>query len=397
MNDLKQKKLLILAHSYNSFIKDQVEVIAQQFFEVFVLVRYNPIAELWRFLPVNSLKNFSKTTKFDLKDTPSNVRVIPVYVLYAPFEFEYKKLGERHYKAVKRIIRKNSIDFDLIHAHFIWSAGYVGAKLKQLYNIPLVITAHGYDIYDLPFRDDDWESKIEYVLNQADHVITVSNSNLDCISKLKVQTPTSVIPNGYREELFYPQDKFGCRKQLGLPIEAKIILSVGNLVPVKGHKYLIDAMAKVVKQNKNVLCLIIGSGISRYKLKRQIRRLGLQQKVLLLERKPHNKIPLWMNACDLFVLPSLAEGNPTVLVECLATGTSFIGTKIGGIPEIVSSVDYGLLCEPSDSNALADNILIAFERNWEERNILDHSRSFTWENISKQIADVYSDVIKNKY
>lgn len=58
----------------------------------------------------------------------------------------------------------------------------------------------------LPFRDEEWKEKIEYVLNTADYIITVSNSNLKCINKLNVKTPVKVIPNGFNSNLSYPKD-----------------------------------------------------------------------------------------------------------------------------------------------------------------------------------------------
>lgn len=84
-----------------------------------------------------------------------------------------------------------------------------------------------------------------------------------------------------------------------------------------------------------------------------------------------------MNACDLFVLPSLSEGNPTVMFECLGCGKPFIGTKVGGIPEIIVSDDYGLLCEPANSEDLAEKILIALDKEWDEEKIRNYAKQFT--------------------
>ena len=78
---------------------------------------------------------------------------------------------------MNKIIQKEKIEFDLIHAHFIYPSGYVGAKLKERYDKPLIITGHGHDVYDLPFRDAEWNAKIKGILNKADHIITVSKSN----------------------------------------------------------------------------------------------------------------------------------------------------------------------------------------------------------------------------
>jgi glycosyltransferase involved in cell wall biosynthesis len=357
-------------------------------------VRYNPIANISKYIPIPALDPFKLDTKIDIAGKPSNVNVYPTSILYAPLDSQYKKLGDRHFKAVEKAINKNNIEFDLVHSHFTWSSGYVGANLKEKYGVPFIVTAHGYDIYNLPFRDEEWKEKIEYVLNAADYVITVSNSNLECIKKLNVETPVKVIPNGFRSDLFHPRDSYGCRKTLNLPFDKKIILTVGNLFEVKGHKYLIGAMQKVVKHRKDVLCIIVGSGDLKGKLERHIRKAGLENYVKLAGGRPHDEIPIWMNACDLFVLPSLSEGNPTVMFECLGCGTPFIGTKVGGIPEIITSEDYGLLCEPANSGELAEKILIALDKEWDDEKIRKYAERFTWENIANEIIVIYKSIIR---
>jgi len=334
---VKSNKLLVISHSYNRFQKDQIECLSSYLDFVYVLVRCNPIAEISSYIPIPALDPFKLDSKIDIAGKPANLEVYPTPILYAPFDSQYKKLGEKHFRAVEKAINKNNIKFDLVHSHFIWSSGYVGAKLKEKYGVPFIVTAHGYDIYDLPFRDEEWKEKIEYVLNAADCIITVSNSNLECIEKLNVETPVKVLLNGFRNDLFYPRDSNECKKALNLPFGKKIILTVGNLFEVKGHKYLIEAMQKVIKHRKDVLCIIVGSGKLKGKLERQIRKAALEDHVKLVGGRPHDEIPIWMNACDLFVLPSLSEGNPTVMFECLGCGKPFVGTKVGGEPEIITS------------------------------------------------------------
>jgi len=390
-NDLlKNKNLLVIPDRYNNFVKDPVNSTSSYFNQVFVLVRHNPIAEISNVLPVNYLKPFRKKTLINLSGKPENVTVTLTSLWYAPTDSQYKRLGDKHFKSVNTIIKKKKIEFDLIHSHFTWSMGYVGARLKEKYDVPFIVTAHGYDIYDLPFRDEEWKEKIEYVLNGADYIITVSNSNLECIKKLNVETPVKVLPNGFRNDLFYPRNSNECKKTLNLPFDKKIILTVGNLVEIKGHKYLVEAIQKVAKHRKDVLCIIVGSGDLKSKLERQIRKAGLKDHVKLVGGRPHDEIPIWMNACDLFVLPSMNEGNPTVMFECLGCGTPFVGTKVGGIPEIITSEDYGLLCEPANPEELAKNILLALDKEWDVMGIEAYSAKFTWDAISKEILNVYS-------
>jgi len=380
---MEQNNLLILSNHYLTFVKDQVEMLSTNFGNINALIRFNPARKLFGYRSI-----------VDTTPILPNVHILTTPVLYLPLDRQYKRLGEKHYYATKKVIRNNYLTFNLIHAHFTWSAGYVGARLKEEYNVPLVVTAHGYDIYSLPFKDREWREKIEYVLNTADHVITVSQSNLACINKLDVSTPVTVIPNGFRSDLFYPRDSSECRRVLNLPQDKKIILTVGNLELIKGQKYLIEAIGEIIRNRKDILCIIIGVGKVRSNLEHQIQSLGLDGHIMLAGGKPHDEIPHWINACDLFVLPSLNEGNPTVMFEALGCGKPFVGTKVGGVPEIIISDEYGLLVEPADPDDLAKKILAALDREWDREAILQYAERFTWENIAKEILGVYEQVLR---
>ncbi|MFA5294484.1 MAG: glycosyltransferase family 4 protein [Methanoregulaceae archaeon] len=388
--------LAVICHSYNSFQKDQIDVLAPRLAEVNVFVRMNPFAEIAHYFPVRTLERFSSAAKIDRTAIFENTKVYPTPIWYVPTDRSYKKLGERHYSTVKSLIQNQDVPFNLVHSHFTWSAGYVGARLKEDYNVPFVVTAHGYDIYLLPFKDQEWREKIEYVLNTADHIITVSQSNLACIRKLDVSTLVTVIPNGFRSDLFYPRNPSECRKMLNLPPDKKIILTVGNLEPVKGQTHLIEAIRQVIRERKDILCVIIGSGKVHNTLTRQIRALGLEDYIMLAGEKPHDEIPLWMNACDLFVLPSLRESFGVVQIEALACGKPVVATRNGGSEEVITSDDYGLLVEPANPDELAEKILVALDREWDREAILAYAERFTWERIAKEIMEVYGRVSQDR-
>jgi glycosyltransferase involved in cell wall biosynthesis len=340
-------------------------------------------------IPINYLKPFSSSAVMDLTHKPDNVHVYETPVFYIPTDRGYKKLSRDHYYSAEKVIRSKKLRFDFIHAHIIVSAGYAGAMLKEKHGVPLVVTAHGIDIYDTPFRDEEWRQQTEYVLNSADQIITVSNKNLSCINKLDVKTPVTVIPNGYRKDIFYPRDSKECRSELNLPQDKKIIVTVGKLFPIKGQAYLIDAIGEIVKRRKDLLCVIIGDGELREKLKKRIKDRALEQYILMAGGRPHSEIPTWINACDIFVLPSLNEGNPTVMFECLGCGKPFIGTRVGGIPEIMTSEDYGYVIPPANAEELAQKMEMALDRSWDRERIYRYASNYTWEKIANDITGVY--------
>jgi len=173
----------------------------------------------------------------------------------------------------------------------------------------------------------------------------------------------------------------------------KIIITVSFLETVKGHCHLIDAMKIIIKKRDDVLCIIVGSGPLRKSIEKQIRQNNLERFFLLLGERPHHEIPDWINASDIFVLPSLVEGNPTVMFEALSCGKPFVGTVVGGIPEIIISEDYGLLVHPEDSKDLSEKILKALDTRWDSQKIADYAMQFTWRRICRNIVKVYEEVL----
>ena len=389
--NFKDKKLLVISPHCLTFVKDQITCLARHFKEIIVVVPLTYVPTILQ----KSFKRFKKRSwLIDSTNIPKNVKI------YSPKHLALPLIGRLNqyfvFRSIDKMIQKENLGFDLIHTHFTWPFGHIGVELKEKYKKPLIITAHGYDIYDLPFRNSYWQSKIKKILDSADYIITVSNKNLDCIKKLKVGTHVKVISNGFDEKLFYPRDKEECRKKLNLPINKKIILTVGNLVEVKGQKYLIKAMKKIVEKRKDVLLVIVGSGILKQELGNLIEYFNLQNYINLVGGKPHNEIPLWMNACDIFVLSRLNEGCPTAASEALGCGKPFIGTKVGGVPEICINDKMGYLVEPANSDELAEKILAALDKEWVSEDILNHAKPFTWERITEKIMQVYEDLLEDK-
>lgn len=390
---MEKNNLIVLSDHYLTFVKDQVEAVSGLFSHIHVLVRYNPFAEISNYFPLNRLKPFRKNALVDLTGKPDNISVHLIPVWFLPLDREYKSLGERYSRIVEKFIRKENIRGCLVHAHFIWPNGYVAVRLREKYGIPCVLTAHGYDIYDLPFRDEDWRTKITTVLDHADTVISVSPGNLECINKLNTLTPVSVIPNTYRNDMFHPQDKQECRKKLGLPPDCKILLSIGNLVEEKGQKYLISAMSRLAEYYPGILCIIIGSGKLKNELKRQIRSLNLGNSVLMIGGRPHAEIPQWLNACDVFVLPSLRESFGIVQIEALACGKPVVATINGGSEDILDAT-VGILVERGDPIALAQGIHDAFDKKWDRDSILGYSKKFSSDVIFEKIVMLYAEYCK---
>lgn len=384
----KDKNLLIITNSYpdsrgksygGSFVKGQVDELKKYFKEIYV-ISPQPFG----------VNRFLKDYSYD------NVHVYYPRFFHLPIEFFRKRLGDNFFRAALRVIKQEKLDFDLIHAHFTWPSGYAGALLKEKSGVPLVVTGHGFDVYDLPFRGEVYRRKVLKALESADRVITVSRSNFLVLTEKLGISPEkiSIIPNGFDGKKFRPMDKIECRKSLGLPLEKKIVLTVGNLVPVKGHGYLLEAAKMVLEMEPNAFFAIVGNGPLWKKLEELARKLGISENVYFAGGRPHEEIPLWMNAADVFVLPSLRESFGVVVVEALAVGTPVVATINGGSEEIITSEDYGFLCPPKDPECLADKILIALNKKWDREKIRKYAEQFTWENIARKVVGVYREVLK---
>jgi glycosyltransferase involved in cell wall biosynthesis len=392
---LKDKNLLVLSHTYNSFVKDPVEVMAKDFNKIYVLVRLHPLAELGNIIPLPFFKRrakYSRRYSIDLTGKPENVEIFTVPFFYLPFKNIYLKAGKRHARKAIEVIEKNNLKFDIIHAHFAWSSGYAAVQVKEKYNKPLVMTGHGYDIYKLPLRSERFKDEIVKVFNSADQVLTVSEKNNEHLKGMGVNN-VKVFPNGYTTDLFHFREQRPCREKLGLPMDKKIMITIGNLEYYKGYEYLVKALDIVREKNPDFLCLHIGAGSLEGQIKGMVSERGLGGYITFLDRIPHHELVDYFGASDFFVSSSLAEGNPTVMFESLGCGKPFIGTKVGGVPEIISSQEYGFLCDSGDEEALAENILKALDQEWNTEKILSYAEEFSWENICKNIEGVYEDLL----
>lgn len=391
---LKDKNILYIVHNYTSFQKDQIEEASKHFNRVYVLVRYKVITIIANFTKLKFLQKYSEENCIDLHDLPSNVEVFKTPVFYFPFDPFYKILGERHFKKALKVIQKNNLRFDIIHSHFIWSSGYVGMKLSEIFNVPFLVTGHGYDVYSLPFKSEWWKKTIKEVLEKAMGIITVSAYNKSFLEELVGdKNKISVVYNGVSPKLFYPMKKNDVRMELKIDSKKRICVSVGNIIKIKGHEDLIKAISLLPEEFNDVSLYVVGSGHLRPKLEKLTRQLNISDRVFFVGVKPHSEIVKWMNIADLFVLPSLKEGASVVTLEALACGIPVIGTKVGIVPEVINSENYGFTCNINNPDELSKVIQKGFAKDWNKEKIAEYGKRFTWERATDKIVEIYSKLL----
>ena len=383
---MKDHDLLIIAPSFPSeddsfiggvFIKNQVAELKRFFNKITVIS------------PVFRSFGYVKKDKACKDYSYDNVEVNFPRCFYIPISWLNKVVIDGRTRVVKRTIDKQNIHFNLIHAHFTWPSGYIAAKLRQQYHVPVLTTVH---------ENTDWLDReikmnhpyLKMAWSGANILIRVNKKDVKALKHFNESTVA--IPNGFSPS-FHPMDTTMAREKLALPIGAKIIFSLGLLRERKGFDYLINAMTSVCEHRNDILCYIGGSGVEYDRLKEQINQLHLESSVKLLGRVPGDQLPLWMNACDVFTLPSLSEGNPTVMFEALGCGKPFIGTRVGGVPEVITSDEYGLLVEPGSSSDLAEKLLSALGRQWDREAIVQYAQQYTWENVSRELVQQYRQAL----
>lgn len=383
---LEDKVLLILTPSYpneddsfiaGTFVKYQVAELKRHFRKIIVI---SPVLSSFGYLKKDKL---CKDYSYD------NVEVYYPRSVYVPITWLSRIVIDNRVKAVERAIEKHHLHFDLIHAHFTWPSGYIGVKLREKYGKPVVTTIH---------ENGDWFDKevqmnhplINKAWSGANALIRVNRKDVPVLQRYNEHT--YCIPNGF-SPIFHPIDTDIARNQLNLPKDSKIIFTLGNLIKRKGFNYLIEAMRSICNQRSDVFCYIGGAGPERDGLQKQIEEMQLSEKVILLGSFPGDQLTLWMNACDVFVLPSLSESFGVVQIEALACGKPVVATRNGGSEEVIMSDEYGLLVEPANPDELAEGIMMALNREWNRGEILKHVEHFAWSNVVEDIVKIYKSII----
>ena len=187
-------------------------------------------------------------------------------------------------------------------------------------------------------------------------------------------------------ELFTPVGRSYARRQLSMPEDSKIIVSVGNLVPVKRHGVLISAFAQLVSKYPQIRLYLVGEGHFRKKLEAQAKREGLSGRVFFAGRRPNEELKLWYGAADVSCLASSREGWANVILESLACGTPVVATSVGGAPEIIASSHLGILVEQSEES-IARGLQRALQQEWNRETLVRFARSRNWSVVAEEVQN----------
>ncbi len=340
---------------------------------------------------------------------PDNKRHLPQRTLSDDFEIYQPRYwiapkigvaasGYSYYRAVAPVVKKirQNFPFELIIAYWTYPDGFAAAKIARKFNVPMILRPRGSDI-NVGLMTPFVKNFIKKTLNNTDKIIPVAESLRQKILNLGIPAERlRCIVNGVDTQNFFPLDKSACRQKLNIPLDKKVVLFVGNLIEIKGLEYFLPAIQKLdTEANRQMIFYLLGSG----KLEAQIRQMaeGLKHiKVHLPGEVNRQALPTWMNAADLFCLPSLNEGCPNVLMESLACGVPVVATKVGGIPEIINNGELGILVPAANSEQLAAAIMKGLNHPWRQKDLLARVQRETWDKVVEKLKDECIQLIQHR-
>ncbi|PSW21210.1 glycosyltransferase family 4 protein [Photobacterium sanctipauli] len=293
-------------------------------------------------------------------------------------------------RQIKLLVR-HGFKFDLIDGHYYFPDGVAIAAVAKQWNKPFTVTARGTDInlipqFKKPLKD------IKQVFQQSNHNLAVCEAlRQEMILHGAVPSTVTTSRNGVDLTLFRftaKNEQQQLRQKLKLPLDKKLLISVGLLTERKGQSLTIDAL----KNHPDAHLLLAGTGPDRKALESQIAANNLGQQVTFLGGLEQARLADYFGACDASILASNREGWANVLLESMACGTPVIATNIWGTPEIVKSPEAGLLIDRS-SDAISNGISQLFNALPNRDATRRYAEQYSWDETSTQLYNLFIGIL----
>ncbi|MGB6678623.1 MAG: glycosyltransferase [Terriglobales bacterium] len=293
---------------------------------------------------------------------------------------------------VRRLHRSQPID--VIHAHAALPCGHAAVLLSRELKIPCVVTVHGLDaFFDNQVRGyaGQWCKRVtRFVYRSAARVICISDKVAEKVAESAGATVnTRVIYNSVDAQMFSPPSSDSA---------ANRILSIGNLIPVKGHELLLRALAAVLPKYPDISLEIIGDGTEYHRLTRLANDCRVAGKVRFLGRQSRKQVAEAMRRCVVFALPSRYEGLGCVYLEAMSTERPVIACRGQGIDGVIQHRSNGWLVDPDNLqelitalSALLQNLQLRQQIGQAARRTILHSLTTTHQ--ADQLAALYRECV----
>jgi glycosyltransferase involved in cell wall biosynthesis len=315
-----------------------------------------------------------------------------------PHDVSVHRLLLRHPLDVRnalRLARTLRGRVDIVHSHLFYSSLFA-SPVAWLAGVPLIV--------ETPHVREHWRKgpiKSRFFVDRfvgrfVDRYIAVSEANARYLVETKGLPPTkvTVIQNGCDITRFDPTrpPPAGLRAGLGISPDDPLVVVVGRLEPQKGHAVLLEALARVTRQEPRVRLVCVGEGSLRSELEDRVRGLGVVANVRFVGFQSH--VEDWLALADFTVLPSLWEGLPLAAIESLAAGRTMVATRVDGTVEVVVEGETGLTVPPGEAAPLAEALLRLLREPQLRNRLAARGRAwvterFTQERQVEQTQDLY--------
>lgn len=291
---------------------------------------------------------------------------------------------------------QRSQPIDMIHAHASLPCGHAAMLLSRELGIPYVVSVHGLDAFSSELsggRSGVWRRRIsQRVYRSSKRVICISERVREQVLQgTGGGCRTSVVYNGVDPELFSP----GAEESSGEPK----ILSVGNLIPIKGHDVLIRATAGLSSEFPTLSLDIVGQGPEGSRLESLAGELPIRERVHFIGPLSRREVAAAMQRCTLFALPSRYEGLGCVYLEAMSSGKTVVGCRGQGIAEVIRHGSNGFLVGPDNERELTLALSMLLRDGNLRRNLGRAARDtilerFTLAQQAEQLARIYRECLQ---
>jgi glycosyltransferase involved in cell wall biosynthesis len=325
------------------------------------------------------------------RETIAGIDVTHPRTLFFP-KLAHSTWGPLYAASIAPLLLPHRGKFDVVLGSWAYPDGFAAIVAGKLLGIPSVVKLHGSDI-NLISKIPGSRRMMSWALPRAARIVAVSRPLGDEVISLGVPSDrVKIVMNGVDGDLFRPGDRAAARAQLDLSPDQPLAIYVGNLKPEKGVVDLGRAWSKVVDRIPNATLLVIGDGPLKGELEAVTASLG--ERVRLIQRQPLDRIPLYMAAADILVLPSHFEGTPNVVLEALASGRRVVATRVGGVPDLITSDTLGALVPPGDPDALAQGIVTALRSPYDPNEVARLGARGGWAASASALHAVLAEAAK---
>ena len=295
-----------------------------------------------------------------------------------------------------RRLRRNP--FDVVFTPFP-NAAILGWTFRRLHGVPYVAAGHGSEFLNRnPVRR--WSYRLAY--GGADAVVVNSRFTRGLMEQAGILNPrTWVVPLGADGSHYDPSAVPADGKQNRGWQGRKVLLTVGGLRPVKGHRTVLEAVRELRRDIPEILYVMVGEGRERGVLERAATELGLEEHVRFEGPAEWERLREYYAACDVFVLNSEFESFGLVLVEAALMGKPAVASRVGGIPDVVEEDRSGLLVPPGDPRATAQALKSLLTDPGRAAAMGAYARTraletFTWERTARRTEEVLRRAAEGK-